>query len=57
MVKLTIKQEAFCLEYAASGNATDAYKKAGYSVKNDRIAGVEAHKLLKNPKVKNVLKS
>ncbi len=52
MVKLTIKQEAFCLEYAASGNATDAYKKAGYKAKNDKIAGVESHKLLKNPKIK-----
>lgn len=51
MVKLTIKQEAFCLEYAASGNATDAYKKAGYKAKNDRIAGVESYKLLKKPKI------
>lgn len=56
MVKLTIKQEAFCLEYAASGNATEAYKKAGYSAKNDRVAGVEAHKLLKNPKIQLRLK-
>lgn len=50
-MKLTSKQERFCFEYAASGNATQAYKAAGYSVKNDRVAGVEAHKLLKNPKV------
>lgn len=56
MVKLTIKQEAFCLEYAASGNATEAYKKAGYSAKNDRVAGVEAYKLLKKPKIQLRLK-
>lgn len=51
MVKLTIKRESFCLEYAASGNATEAYKKAGFAAKNDKVAGVEAHKLLKNPKI------
>lgn len=52
MVKLTIKQEAFCLEYAASGNATDAYKKAGYSVESDNAAAVNANRLLKNAKIK-----
>lgn len=53
MVKLTIKQEAFCLEYAASGNATDAYKKAGYRVKNDDVAKANASRLLTNANVKN----
>ena len=48
---LTIKQQKFIDEYIISGNATDAYKKAGYSVKSDRVAGVEGHKLLKNPKI------
>lgn len=51
MVKLTIKQEAFCLEYAGSGNATEAYKKAGYSVESDNAAAVNANRLLKNAKV------
>ncbi|MBO5957528.1 MAG: terminase small subunit [Bacteroidales bacterium] len=53
--KLTVKQEAFCLHYAKTGNATESYKQAGYSVKSDTVAGVEGHKLLKNPKVKDRL--
>lgn len=51
-MKLTGKQEAFCLEYAASGNATKSYKAAGYSVKSDGTAAVMASRLLKNDKVK-----
>lgn len=56
MVKLTIKQEAFCLEYAASGNATEAYKKAGFKVQNDNVAAANATRLLRNAKVKNRIK-
>jgi phage terminase small subunit len=37
--------------YIETGNATESYKRAGYSASNDNIAGVESHKLLKNPKV------
>jgi len=33
-------------------NATDSYKKAGYSVKSDNAAGVEGFKLLRIPKIK-----
>ena len=51
MSKLTIKQKRFADEYIISGNATEAYKKAGYSASNDRVANVEGHKLLRNPKV------
>ena len=51
MEKLTIKQERFCQEYAKSGNATDAYKRAGYSVVKDTAAAVNANRLLKTAKV------
>ena len=51
MVELPIMREAFCLEYAASGNATDAYKKAGYKAKNDNVAAAAAARLLRNVKV------
>lgn len=51
-MKLTTKQEKFCLEYAGSGNATQAYKAAGYSAKSDTVAAAESYKLLRNPKVK-----
>lgn len=48
-MKLTPKQKAFADEYLICGNATQAYKKAGY--KNYKSAGVEASKALNNPKI------
>ena len=44
---LTPRQEKFCLEYAACGNATQAYIKAGYKHKANS-ATVKASQLLKN---------
>lgn len=38
---LSLKQKRFCEEYAISGNATDAAKKAGYSEKTARTIGAE----------------
>ena len=38
---LTKKQKAFCLEYAKTGNATQAAIKAGYSKKTARQTGNE----------------
>ena len=49
-MKLTEKQQRFVDYYIASGNATEAYKKA-YNSKNDNTAAKEGHKLLKNPKI------
>lgn len=49
---LNTRQEAFCLEYAKSGNGTEAYRKAGYKAANDNTAAASAAKLLKNSKVK-----
>lgn len=51
MSTLTVKQEKFSLHYAKTGNATESYKAAGYKAKSDAVAGVEGHKLLKNPKI------
>ena len=51
MVDVSIKENIFCLEYAASGNATDAYKKAGYKAKNDNVAAACAAKLLRKAKI------
>lgn len=53
---LSKKQELFCKEYLVDLNATQAYKRAGYSVKSDNIAAVEASKLLRNPKVEARIK-
>lgn len=52
---LTVKQEKFCLEYAKSGNARQAYKSAGYTCKNDNSIDASASKLLSNHKVKSRL--
>lgn len=52
MSKLTPKQKKFADEYIKTGNATEAYKKAGYKYSSNNIASVEGHKLLRNPKVK-----
>lgn len=49
MVKLTAKQERFCLEYLTDFNATQAAARAGYSKKTAALIGAEN---LKKPNVK-----
>lgn len=49
---LNVKQEAFCLHYAKTGNATESYKVAGYQAKSDNAAGASARRLLLNVKIK-----
>ena len=46
-------QENFCVEFVRCGNATEAYKKAGYKVRSDNTAAVCAAKLLRNAKVQS----
>ena len=53
---LNVKQEAFCLHYAKTGNATESYKEAGYKVKTERSAYAASNKLLKNVKVQERLR-
>ena len=48
---LNVKQEAFCLHYAKTGNATEAYKKAGYDAKTANAIYANANRLLKKDKV------
>jgi phage terminase small subunit len=48
---LTPKQEAFCLAYIETGNATEAYRRAYDSSAKDSAINVEASKLLKHPKI------
>lgn len=52
---LNVKQEAFCLHYAKTGNATESYKKAGYEAKTANAIYANANRLLKNDKVKTRL--
>lgn len=44
-------QEKFCIEFVRCGNATEAYKRAGYKVKSDKVAGVCATKLLGHARI------
>ena len=54
--RLTIKQEKFCREYASSGNAVKSYISAYEKNNSYSAAGVESHRLLKNPKIQARLK-
>jgi phage terminase small subunit len=51
-VKLTEKQRRFADYYIETGNATEAYLKAGYNVKSSDVAKVNASRLLTNANVK-----
>lgn len=53
---LNVNQEAFCLHYAKTGNATEAYKKAGYKAKTENAICANATRLLRNDKVQARLK-
>ena len=53
---LNVMQEAFCLHYAKTGNATEAYKKAGYKAKTAKAVYANSNRLLKNDRVKARLK-
>lgn len=49
---LTTRQEAFCTIYARLGNASEAYKQAGYSCKSNANAQSSAARLMAQPKIK-----
>ena len=54
-MKLTAKQRLFADEYIKSGNATEAYIKAGYSVKNNGSAKAASSRLLTNVNLKHYI--
>ena len=45
----------FCYMFLQSLNAEDAYREAGFTVKNDLVARVMGSKFLKNPKIAAVI--
>jgi phage terminase small subunit len=49
---LSTLQQKFADLFIELGNATDAYKKAGYKVKSDAVAKANASRLLTNANVK-----
>ncbi len=53
---LSPRQEKFCLEYAANGNASKAYKIAGFQTTSPLSSAAAANRLLKQPNVAARLK-
>ena len=49
------KREAFCLHYARTGNASEAYRQAGYNAKTEGSVYTSANRLLQNVEVKKRL--
>jgi len=51
-MKLTVKQEAFCLAYIETGNASEAYRQAYDAEKmTNEVIAVKSCELLKNGKI------
>ncbi len=50
--RLNPRQEAFCLHYAKTGNATESYKQAGYIHKMDSATSASARRLLQRDTIK-----
>lgn len=48
---LTIKQERFAQEYVATGNASEAYRRAYDTHGSPETVAIEAHRLVRHPKV------
>lgn len=54
-MKLTVRQEQFCCEFAKSGNAGGSYQKV-YGTSNSATAATNANRLLKNADIQSRLK-
>ena len=50
-MKLNPRQEKFCVEFAKTGNATQAYQSAGFESKTKESAQANSARLLANPEV------
>ena len=56
IVELDIKRERFCREYLKNGAVGESYKKAGFKVKDLKVASAAGNRLLKNVKIQERLK-
>lgn len=52
---LSPKEQRFIERYLETFNATQSVKDAGYKVKNDNVAAVIGHELLRKPKIQRVI--
>ena len=55
-MKLNPRQEKFCIEYAKTGNATQAYQSAGFQSKSKESAQANSARLLADEKIQSRLK-
>jgi phage terminase small subunit len=53
--KLSFRQQRFRDEYLLDFNITQAYRRAGYKVKNDNCAAVSGKKLFETPKMQKAI--
>lgn len=53
---LSPRQEKFCLEYAASGNASESYRKSGFRTSSPLSSAAAANRLLKKTEIAARLK-
>ena len=56
-MKLTAKQRKFCDEYIKSGNATEAYFRAGYQIKSNEAARANASRMLTKANIKEYIET
>ena len=56
-MKLTAKRRKFCDEYIKSGNATEAYFKAGYQIKSNEAARANASRMLTKANIKEYIET
>ena len=54
---MTPKQKKFCDEYIKSGNATEAYFKAGYQIKSNEAARANASRMLTKANIKEYIET
>ncbi|WP_067936481.1 terminase small subunit [Alicyclobacillus kakegawensis] len=54
MSRFSIRQQAFCEYYIETGNATEAYRRAGYKAEGD-AAATNASRLLSNPRIQEYI--
>ena len=55
MAELTDKQKTFCEEYIKDMNASEAYIRAGYKIKDSNVAKAAASRMLANVNVKTYI--
>ena len=55
--ELTPMQEKFCAEYVKCGVAAEAHRRAGYSVRNEKLRANSAAQVFRNPKVQARIKA